>query len=352
MQHILQHFRQIALAMVIAALASPAASHAVPGKTSAGVSYPLEKIHDDQDLASKLMSGGCWLAGLPGLPRYTGTHVHAGVDLRAQQGEMVHAVTAGTVDPESDRPHAGYGPGWTSGRVIIVRTLLPGNTPCLVVYGHTQNHMVEGGQQVRAGEALGEVGPWLAEDGGPHLHLTVRLGELPRFGWGTPALPGGPVREGAETASSEAEVLGLGYRDPLRLLTGELRREILIGVDAAEVRHEEYEAAYQSLPVKPGLPQEERFLKSERLVRCGDGWVQTFGDGSQPTGAVMLRDGAPRAYWVPELMWTLCNLNGGVGRLGFATSPLHQWGKAIAQSFEKALLVWEEDTRQARVIKR
>lgn len=181
------------------------------------VAFPFSCLLDKDDLLSRAMGGGGWLAGLPGYPTYNGTHVHAGVDFRATLGEPIYAILDGIVDPASDVPHAGYGPGWTTGRCLIVRSQLPDGTPLLIVYGHTQNHVVTGGQAVKAGERLAEVGPWLDTEGGPHLHVTVRLGELPRYGWGTPTLLGNPVRDGAEVVGCEEDVLRLGYRDPLLL---------------------------------------------------------------------------------------------------------------------------------------
>jgi murein DD-endopeptidase MepM/ murein hydrolase activator NlpD len=180
--------------------------------------FPLENVRSTADLRARLMCP--WLAGLPGNRRYNGTHIHAGVDLRASLGEACYAVVDGVVDPLSDTLHSGYGPGWTQGGVMVVRSTLADGSPFLTLYGHTQNHRVHGGEAVRAGQMLGEIGPWLAAEGGPHLHLTVRMGDLPRFGWGTPTLQGNPVREGAEAAGCEAEVVRLGYRNPLLVLWG------------------------------------------------------------------------------------------------------------------------------------
>lgn len=180
--------------------------------------YPLPHIRSRVDLQGRLMNGGgSWLAGLPGRPSYNGTNVHAGLDLAANVGEAVCAVAGGVVDALSDHQHAGYGPNWTRGGVIIIRSSSVDNLPYLIVYGHTQNHCVRGGQVVQPGGKIGEVGPWLPVQGGPHLHLTVRLGELPRYGWGTPTLIGQPLRDGAESVTCEDDVLRLGYVNPLDL---------------------------------------------------------------------------------------------------------------------------------------
>lgn len=214
------------LSPILLLLCASGLTAAPDGAPPAPVCYPFNTIHNDQELLGRIMSGGCWCAGLPGRPRYNGTHVHAGVDLRATLGEPICAIVDGIVDPRSDTPHSGYGPGWTMGGVMIVRSLIPRgpedqqDVSLLVVYGHTQNHCVQGGDVVRAGQMLAEVGPWLQTEGGPHLHVTVRLGAMPRYGWGTPTLAGQPVREGAEVVACEEDVRRLGYRDPLSALWG------------------------------------------------------------------------------------------------------------------------------------
>ncbi len=215
------------IVLLIVALTAGLASAADTSAPPPAVHYPLDTIHSDQDLLGRLMCP--WGAGLPGHPRYNGTHIHAGLDVRATLGEPVLALVDGVVDPRSDTLHSGYGPGWTKGWVMIVRSPLPDGGSFLIVYGHTQNHRVVGGTPVKAGDVLAEVGPWLATEGGPHLHLTVRMpttagtdGDLPRYGWGTPTLAGCPVREGAESAATEEDLVRLGYRNPLTTLWGGL----------------------------------------------------------------------------------------------------------------------------------
>jgi murein DD-endopeptidase MepM/ murein hydrolase activator NlpD len=206
------------LFLLLFLLAASGLAVAADNAPSPAVAYPFDTVHNEQELLSRMMCG--WLAGLPGRPRYNGTHVHAGVDLRATLGEPFAAILDGVVDPVSDTLHSGYGPGWTRGRVMIVRSALPDGSSFLIVYGHTQNHRVKGGERVQAGQVLAEVGPWLQAEGGPHLHVTVRLGAMPRYGWGTPTLAGNRLREGAEVAACEEDVLHLGYRDPLPALWG------------------------------------------------------------------------------------------------------------------------------------
>ena len=58
-------------------------------------SSPLGSIRSLTELPQRLLSGGGWLAGLPGRPPYNGTHVHAGIDLAAPLGDPVHAIVPG-----------------------------------------------------------------------------------------------------------------------------------------------------------------------------------------------------------------------------------------------------------------
>lgn len=316
---------------------------AAPGRTFAGLSYPLDGINGETDLKARLLSGGCWLAGLPGFPAYNGTCVHAGIDLRASLGDTIYAIADGIVDPTSDVPHSGYGPGWTTGRVMIVRCTLPDGTPYLAVYGHTQNHKLIGGQAVKAGDPLAEVGPWLPTQGGPHLHLTIRIGELPRYGWGTPTLIGGTVRDGAECVGSAEEVVQLGYRNPLEFLQGESQATCSV-VDAAHASQTEFRCKQEEFTAKEGWGNLERLGRIER--RAG-GQLQTVRGGT-----LMLADKADCMYLVAEPLWTIYDLKGGPETLGYPTSAQYQWGDAIAQSFEKALLVWERTGDIVRVIPR
>ena len=343
-----------------------APAFAAPGLTPAGYSYPLDGISNEQDLLAHCMSGGCWLAGLPGYPSYNGRNVHAGVDLRATLGDTVYAVAPGIVDPASDVIHNGYGPGWTPGYVMLVRSVAPDGTPCIVLYGHTQNHKVKGGDAVVAGQPLAEIGPWLAEEGGPHLHLTIRLGELPRSGWGTPTCAGQPVREGAECASCEAEVEALGYRNPLLFLKGRMRPA---APAVADIPPAAPDAAGDTPPAASGafadlakgylkqhrlspalLAMADPFSRSAGPAPYGQGWVQTFATGKTPAGALVQPPASERLIWVPEPLWSIYNLQGGFRQLGYPTAEAYDWPDAHAQSFDKALLVIEKQTNRIRLI--
>jgi len=329
--------------------------------------YPLAGIRNEADLRSRMLSNGGWLAGLPGHPNYTGSNVHAGIDIRAQLGEPVIAVLDGIVDPASDTPHNGYGPGWTVGRVMIVRSALPDGTSFLLVYGHTQNHRVKGGDVVHAGDMLCEIGPWLVQEGGPHLHLTLRFGELPRWGWGTPTLPGKPLRDGAECAGSEEEVLALGYRNPLPLLLGggvtppqavtwtappyvdpvpaDLRQRFGLLCEALWRR-----LAPEGCAIVPYQPLKEQALKSADMVRWGKTWTRTFVAEDGEVGAAMWPDGTEDIYWIGGPIWQAYAKAGGPDKLGMPCSIQHDWGDCIAQSYSNALIVYETATKQVRVI--
>lgn len=325
-----------------------------PGWARPGLSYPLAAIQAEADLTPRIMRGGVWLAGLPGMPRYNGTHCHAGLDLRAALGEMIYALDEGVVHPTSDVPHGGYGPGWTRGGVLIVEGRGIGGQKYLVVYGHTQQHRVRGGDRVVAGQPLAEVGPWLESEGGPHLHLTIRLGDLPRFGWGTPTLPGQTVKEGAEVAGSEEEVLRLGYRNPLRFLRGEVHRELRVGVDSEGRVNEAFVQKYQAslgsgfgghnLPaVSPGssplgLPYEGGKTIFGRVQRRGEGLLQTLWREDDRQTGLLQRDGENEVRWVWGSIWEQYMAGGGPERLGYPRGEAQWVGNCYEQVFERGKL--------------
>lgn len=333
---------------------------AAPGLTPAGYSYPLDGITTEADLQPRLMTGGCWLAGLPGMPRYNGRNVHAGVDVRAKLGDLVYAVCAGVVDPASDVIHSGYGPGWGPGYVILVRCQFPDGTPFIMIYGHTQNHRVKGGDGVRPGQLLGEIGPWLDSEGGPHLHLTIRLGELPRWGWGTPTMAGNPAREGAEVVSCAQDVEALGYRNPLEFLKGNLRTAtvattaMVAPLNVDEARFLNLVGRFwqtRQLQRQP-QPRADCFSRTDRPVRVAGGWLQTFARGTEAAGALMCGGGTEQVYWVSEPLWTIYNLQGGPLQLGYPNGEARDWPEAYAQSFQNGLLVLEKNSQRVRVIRR
>lgn len=335
-------------------LAACGLTGAAPGRSAPGLSYPLDGLNTEADLRARAMSGGCWLAGLPGFPTYNGRNVHAGLDLRASLGEVVYAVAPGIVEPTSDVPHSGYGPGWTSGQVMIVRTTGPGGGSYLALYGHTQNHLVKGGEAVVAGQPLAEVGPWLPDDGGPHLHLTVRLGELPRWGWGTPTAAGQTPRDGAETAGTALEVVRLGYRDPRRWLQGEVDRELLVGVegkrrlDAFVARyiqgfHDDPDGGPGSVTNALGLPAATNGGAPGTARRVGKGWLQTFvAPGGEESG-LLLGDRAEQAIWVHGPLWKVYQARGGPVGFGYPMAEEQRKNGTVFQQFAGGVITWAED---------
>lgn len=330
---------------------------AAPGVTEGGLSYPLEGMRTMADLEARITRGGCWLAGLPGLPAYNGSHVHAGVDLKASRGDTVYAVAPGVVDPASDTLHRGYGPGWTQGQVVLVRTTNEFGRSYLVVYGHTQDHRVHGGDSVAAGQALGEVGDWLAGEGGPHLHLTVRLGELPAQGWGTPTFGSTPSRPGAECATTALGVALLGYRDPRRLFTGETTAEMLVGCERGVGVHDAFLRRYREGFVAEGQARGNGAIEVANIIGIPvplggaeqplvQGWdqglVQVFSGGGG--GALLLRQSAGSAVWVHGPVWRAYVGAGGPVRLGFPVSEETSIGRGVLQRFERGSISWHEGT--------
>jgi murein DD-endopeptidase MepM/ murein hydrolase activator NlpD len=92
--------------------------------------------------------------------------LHAGIDLAAPEGTPYKAVHAGTVKK------AGYDGGF--GYSITIEH--PDGTQ--TVYGHSRRLLVQKGQQVKAGDVIGEVGN-TGYSFGTHLHLGVYVNGAP-----------------------------------------------------------------------------------------------------------------------------------------------------------------------------
>jgi murein DD-endopeptidase MepM/ murein hydrolase activator NlpD len=92
--------------------------------------------------------------------------LHAGIDLAAPEGMPYKSVHAGTVT------QAGYNGGY--GYSITVRQ--PDGTE--VIYAHSRRLLVRAGDQVTAGQVLGEVGN-TGYSYGTHLHLEVHVHGMP-----------------------------------------------------------------------------------------------------------------------------------------------------------------------------
>jgi murein DD-endopeptidase MepM/ murein hydrolase activator NlpD len=92
--------------------------------------------------------------------------LHAGIDLADPQGTVFKAVHTGTVT------QAGYNGGY--GYCITVKNA----DGTEVIYAHARRLFVKAGQQVKAGQAIGEVGNTGASYG-PHLHLEIHVNGQP-----------------------------------------------------------------------------------------------------------------------------------------------------------------------------
>jgi murein DD-endopeptidase MepM/ murein hydrolase activator NlpD len=86
--------------------------------------------------------------------------LHAGVDLAAREGTPYKAIHAGTV------VKAGYDGGY--GYSITIKN----DDGTEVVYAHSRRVLVKAGEQVKAGQMIGEVGSTGASFG-THLHIEV-----------------------------------------------------------------------------------------------------------------------------------------------------------------------------------
>jgi murein DD-endopeptidase MepM/ murein hydrolase activator NlpD len=88
--------------------------------------------------------------------------LHAGIDLAADEGTPYKAIHAGVVTK------AGYQGGY--GYSVTVQQ--PDGTE--IIYGHSRRVLVQKGQQVKAGDVLGEVGS-TGYTYGNHLHVEVHV---------------------------------------------------------------------------------------------------------------------------------------------------------------------------------
>jgi murein DD-endopeptidase MepM/ murein hydrolase activator NlpD len=102
---------------------------------------------------------------------------HHGIDFPNKQGTPVLAAGDGQVVVAGNDKLTLY--GWVTsfyGNLVVIEHSLPGFTqPVYTLYGHLYKVDVAVGQQVRAGEQVGEVGATGIAIGS-HLHLEVRIG--------------------------------------------------------------------------------------------------------------------------------------------------------------------------------
>ncbi|MEV8505347.1 M23 family metallopeptidase [Actinoplanes sp. NPDC051475] len=92
--------------------------------------------------------------------------LHAGIDLAAPEGTPYKAVHAGTVTS------AGYNGGY--GYAITIKH----DDGTEMIYAHSRRLLVQAGDQVRAGQVIGEVGN-TGYSYGTHLHLEVHVDGSP-----------------------------------------------------------------------------------------------------------------------------------------------------------------------------
>lgn len=109
--------------------------------------------------------------------------VHHGIDMPNRVGERVSAAADGIVTWAADGRQdetAIFQNSPSYGNVIVIRHNFGfKGKPVYTLYAHLSASFVEVGQEVKAGQAIGQVGN-SGRVSGPHVHFEVRLGEDPR----------------------------------------------------------------------------------------------------------------------------------------------------------------------------
>lgn len=130
---------------------------------------------------------------LPNSPREYRAGWHEGIDFPAARGTPVHAVAAGTIvridhgftdwDAASESAalgeavELGYTPAATLDRIRGRQVWIDHGHGVVTRYAHLSAVAdLAVGTHVRAGDVIGEVGSSGYPEGGPHLHLEVRIG--------------------------------------------------------------------------------------------------------------------------------------------------------------------------------
>jgi murein DD-endopeptidase MepM/ murein hydrolase activator NlpD len=103
-------------------------------------------------------------------PYYHVWQLHAGIDIAAPAGTPIIAAATGRVT------RAGWSGG--NGRYTCIDHGQVDGQRLTTCYAHQQAILVQPGQQVSAGQVIGQVGSTGASTG-PHLHFEVRLGGRP-----------------------------------------------------------------------------------------------------------------------------------------------------------------------------
>ena len=131
---------------------------------------------------------------LPGSPREYRAGWHEGIDFPADRGTPVRAVAAGTitrvdrefVDWGLEEQNAaleaaialGYTPDATLDRIRGRQVWIDHGRRLVTRYAHLETVAdLHVGQSVLRGQVIGTIGSSGFEEGGPHLHLEIRIGD-------------------------------------------------------------------------------------------------------------------------------------------------------------------------------
>ncbi len=107
-----------------------------------------------------------------------GQGAHEGVDIVSSEGTPVYSVEDGTVIRA--RAQAGYG------NVVMIKHILPDNTPVFSVYGHLHTITIPEGAKVKEGEMIGTVGN-VGFSFGNHLLWNIHISPTNTYAfWGCP----------------------------------------------------------------------------------------------------------------------------------------------------------------------
>jgi murein DD-endopeptidase MepM/ murein hydrolase activator NlpD len=99
-------------------------------------------------------------------PDCPGGHFHSGIDLAVAAGTPVHATLAGVAQVIDDT--TGYG----------LHIIIDHADGLSSLYGHLESVCVTTGEDVAAGEVIGQVGS-TGDSTGPHLHFEIRVKGTP-----------------------------------------------------------------------------------------------------------------------------------------------------------------------------
>jgi murein DD-endopeptidase MepM/ murein hydrolase activator NlpD len=110
-------------------------------------------------------------------PREDPYPIHHGIDMANEIGTIVRAAGDGVVVfASSDNQRFVEGSPAYGNAVIIEHDFSYNGQPIWTLYAHLEAPLVESGQRVRTGEAIGLLGN-TGQSGGPHVHFEVRLGQ-------------------------------------------------------------------------------------------------------------------------------------------------------------------------------